>query len=180
MSNPILSLLVLSTVGCLCANSALLSLKIREKIGFPDHQVLKRRRLPSDATARGGLFYSLFGVFVGICVAASHGFHLTSVLLIATSCTIGGLIISKNRVLKLGEDYLKRAYENAHSKQFAAAIQDANEASRCGYRYRNEAQDLVRAAKELRRCEQASGEVQVVTAADPSQDRRQRSRAKAW
>ena len=181
MSNPILSLFILSIVGSVCANTALLSLKIRERFGFPDHQVLKRRRLPSDATSRGGPFYILFGAIVGSCAAISHGLHLTSFLLIASSCTLGGLIISKKRVLKLGEAYLKRAYENVHAKEYAATIQDANEASRCGYRYHEEAQDLVRATKELRQSEQASRQVQLATAAsDPSEERRNRSRARAW
>ena len=181
MSNPILSLFILSIVGSVCANTALLSLKIRERFGFPDHQVLKRRRLPSDAGSRGGPFYMLFGAVIGGCVALSHGLHLPSFLLIASGCTLGGLIISKRRVMKLGEAYLKRAYENVQTKEYAATIQDANEASRCGYRYHDEAQDLVRATKELRQSEQASYQVQLATATSGStEERRNRSRARAW
>ena len=125
MSNQILALVVLPAIGIVCANSALLFLKMREQLGFPDHQVLKRRRLPSDANSRGGPFYILFGAMTGSCVALSHGLQPTTFFLIASSCSLGGLIISKQRVLKLGEAYLKRAYTHAHAKEYAAAIQDA-------------------------------------------------------
>lgn len=176
-----LSILILATIGCACANCSLLSLKVREQFGFPDHQVLKRRRLPTDPTARGGLFYSLVGLVAGSGVAIIHGFHIFSVLLTISTSLLIGYVISKKRLYCLGEQYLKRAYENIYAHEFAAAIQDANEAWRCGRRYQGEAYDLVRAAKELRRSEQSSDEVRLATTdkSPTTKDRRQRSRTAA-
>lgn len=172
-----LSIIILATIGCVCANCSLLTLKVREQFGFPDHQVLKRRRLPTDPNARGGLFYSLVGFTAGSGVAIIHGFHIFGVLLTVSTGLIIGYVISKRRVRCLGEQYLKRAYDNIHAREFAAAIQDANEAWRCGRRYQGEAFDLVRAAKELRRSQQSSNEVRLATTERlPTKDRRQRSR----
>jgi hypothetical protein len=177
MSYALISFVALMLVGCICANGALLSLRVRERFGFPDHQVLKRRRLPADSTSRGGLFYSLVGLCAGTGAALVHGFDLPSCLITATGSLLAGYIISQHRVRELGEAYLKRAYENVHACEFAGAIQDANEAWRCGRRYREEAQTLVLAAKELRLTKEASREVRLATAdSRPQQDRRKRSR----
>ena len=177
MSYALISFVALASVGCIFANGALLSLRVRELFGFPDHQVLKRRRLPEDSTSRGGLFYSLAGLCVGACASLLHGLDFPSCLITAAASFLAGYVISQHRVRELGEAYLKRAHENVHACEFAGAIQDANEAWRCGRRYRQEAQMVVLAAKELRLTKQASREAQVATTdSRPQQDRRQRSR----
>ena len=163
----------MSFVGAASAHISLWVLRIREIFGFPEHQVIKHRRLPSDYAARGGYFHSIVGSAIGISCVLVVGVQSLFVVPVVLASVFAGWVISRKRLRVLGESYLKRAHTRIHVQDFAGAIQDANESSRCSRRYVQEAQELVRAAKELRKTAMASAEVQKATAgSDGRQERR--------
>lgn len=166
----------MSFVGAASAHISLWVLRIREMFGFPEHQVIKHRRLSTDSAARGGYFHGVVGCCIGVSCVLVVGVQSLFVVPTVFASVFAGWIISRKRVRLLGESYLKRAHARIHVQDFAGAIQDANESTRCSPRYVQEAQELVRAAKELRKTSLASAEVQRVTAGSNGTQERRRVR----